>query len=76
MRTLSQLADMNILKPTHTKTQGTVQFFHDRIEEALLGRYLAGLEGPWRDRALETCLVLGEGRTLYQEGLIHYCGTD
>lgn len=72
LETLSQLADLNILKPIQAKAQGTIQFFHDRIEEALLGRYLAGLEGPWRGRALETCLVLGEGRTLYQEGLVHY----
>ena len=72
LEALSNLADMNILRPVRIASRGEVHFFHDRIEEALLGRYLSRLNSNWQDRALETCVVLSEGRTLYQEALVYH----
>ena len=53
LEALSDLADMNILRPVRIASRGEVHFFHDRIEEALLGRYLSRLNSNWQDRALE-----------------------
>lgn len=78
---LSDLSEMGVLQPFLGHAQGTVAFVHDRIEENILGRYLSKLDdgrpltggnATWHPHALEACLILGEGKTVYEEALGYY----
>jgi tetratricopeptide (TPR) repeat protein len=78
---LSDLSEMGILQPFLGHSQQTVAFAHDRLEENLLGRYVNRLDGSQvrepgearqYDRVLETCFILSEGKTIYEEALAYH----
>jgi NACHT domain len=77
----SDLSEMGFLQTFLGHFQQTVAFAHDRLEENLLGRYINRLdarrsaesnEPTWYDRVLETCFILSDGKTIYEEALVYH----